>query len=94
MKTASTSSKLGVIQAQVLRSLIEGGWNRKPEWSPVSGWVWTSVFATKKYMDGLVKKGMVQVRMVKNEGYSCIGPEYPVYTPTEVGLAWVKANPR
>lgn len=84
--------KLGTTQAAVLRSLVE--WH-DGRWTPYCGWVWTTIHATSKVLDGLVRKGLVQVTMEKNtEGWVLRGAEYPVYTATDAGRAWVKENPR
>lgn len=99
MKTASTSSKLGVNQAALLRSLVS---HRSLEgdsrWTPHCGWVWTSIHNTRQMLDTMVKRGLVQVTIEKNpEGslrWTLRGAEYPVYTPTDLGRAWVAANPR
>lgn len=88
--------KLGTTQANVLRSLVtnrsvEGG----ARWTPHCGWVWNTVYGTQKLLDGLVRKGLVKVDIEQNtSGWSLRGKEYPVYTPTDAGWAWVKENPR
>lgn len=88
--------KLGVNQAALLRSLVENhSVEGESRWTPYCGWMWDSVLHTKKMLDALARRGLVKVTMEKNtEGWSLRSAEYPVYTPTDAGLAWVKANPR
>jgi len=48
---------IGKVQIEVLKSLIEfNGWND----SGRSGWVWNTTSGTKKIMESLVRRGLVQ----------------------------------
>lgn len=87
--------KLGCNQAAVLRSLVDAK-SREGDarWTPHCGWVWTSTLQTKRLFDQLVSRGLVQVHFEKNSGWTLRSAEYPVYTPTDAGRAWVKENPR
>ena len=46
---------LGKTQRRVLESLVE-----HKGWAEGCGWVWTTDFATKRYMDQLVERGLAQ----------------------------------
>ena len=88
--------KLGCNQAGLLRSLVDSQSREgAARWTLYCGWVWSTQTQTQKMFDQLVKRGLVRVHIEKNDGTWSLRPaEYPVYTPTDAGRAWVKENPR
>lgn len=81
---AVRQAPLGVNQLEVLRSLDDhGGWP--------GGWIWGSASLTRKILNSLARRGLVDVEEIKSV-YT--GDPYDRFTVSAEGLATLAANPR
>ncbi len=84
--------RLGNTQRSILRSLVE-----HKSWFGEGygcGWIWGNYSNTKRLLDSLVKRGLVDVTEEKGNMPYNKTTTYRVYRPTEAGKAEVYADHR
>jgi hypothetical protein len=75
---------LGEIQKDLLRSLREHG-----KWYPLGGWVWDTTSGTRRRLDGLVARGLVEKKVLhlKSKIADTPGFDQECYVLTPAGIA-------